>query len=51
MTSIHEDHIGIKKRDRFIESDEMSDKEFEYWKDWLNKNEKSLIDEISDYLD
>ena len=24
MTSTHEDHRGIKKRDRFIESDEIS---------------------------
>ena len=51
MSSSHEDLRGEKKRDRFKKSDEMSEKEFEYWKDWLNKNEKSLIDEITDYLD
>ena len=51
MSSSHEDFRGEKKRDRFKKSDEMSEKEFEYWKDWLNKNEKSLIDEITDYLD
>ncbi len=51
MSSSHEDLRGVKKRDRFKKSDEMSEKEFEYWKDWLNQNEKRLIDEISDYLD
>ena len=39
------------KRDRFKKSDEMSEKEFEYWKDWLNKKEKSLIDEINRVFD
>ena len=39
-----------QKKDRFKESDEMSEKDFEYWKDWLNKNEKSLIDEIGEVL-
>ena len=51
MSSSHEDLRGIKKRDRFKKSDEMSEKEFEYWKDWLNKNEKSLIDEINRVFD
>ena len=46
MSSSHEDLRGVKKRDRFKKSDEMSEKEFEYWKDWLNQNEKRLIDEI-----
>ena len=51
MSSSHEDLRGIKKRDRFKESDEMSEKDFEYWKDWLNKNEKSLIDEIGEVFE
>ena len=51
MSSSHEDLRGVKKRDRFKKSDEMSEKEFEYWKDWLNKNEKSLIDEINRVFD
>ena len=46
MSSSHEDLRGIKKRDRFKESDEMSEKEFQYWIEWLRKNEKSLVDEI-----
>ena len=51
MSSSHEDLRGVKKRDRFKKSDEMSEKEFEYWKDWLNKNEKRLIDEIGDVFE
>ena len=51
MSSSHEDLRGIKKMDRFKESDEMSEKDFEYWKDWLNKNEKSLIDEIGEVFE
>ena len=50
MSSSHEDLRGIKKRDRFKESDEMSEKEFQYWIEWLRKNEKSLVDEIGDNL-
>ncbi len=41
-----EDLRGIKKRDKFKKSEEMSEKDFQYWKDWLNKNEKRLIEEI-----
>ena len=48
MSSSHEDLRGVKNRDRFKKSDEMSENEFEYWKDWLNKNEKNLIDEIGE---
>ena len=51
MSSSHEDLRGIKKRDRFKESDEMSEKDFEYWNDWLNKNEKNLIDEIGEVFE
>ena len=51
MSSSHEDLRGIKKRDRFKQSDEMSENDFEYGKEWLNRNEKRLIDEISEYLD
>ena len=46
MSSSHEDLRGIKKRDRFKQSDEMSEKEYQYWIEWLRKNEKSLVDEI-----
>ena len=46
MTTPHEDLRGIKKRDKFKKSEEMSEKDFQYWKDWLNKNEKRLIEEI-----
>ena len=46
MSSSHEDLRGVKKRDRFKESDEVSEREFQYWMDWLNKNEKRLIEEI-----
>ena len=42
---------GIKKRDKFKESKEMSEKEFEKWMDWLDKNEKRLIQEICESLD
>ena len=45
-----EDLRGIKKRDWFKESDEMSEREFHYWIEWLRKNEKSLIDEIGNIL-
>ena len=47
----HEDLRGIKKRDRFKESEVMSEKEFQSWMDWLNKNEKNLIDEIGDVFE
>ena len=50
MSSSHEDLRGIKKRDRLKESDEMSEKEFQYWIEWLRKNEKSLVDEIGENL-
>ena len=46
MTSTHEDLRGVKKRDRFKESDEMSEKQFQYWIKWLRRNEKRLIEEI-----
>ena len=46
MTTLHEDLRGVKKRDRFKESDQMSEKDFQYWKDWLIKNEKRLSEEI-----
>ena len=42
---------GIKKRDKFKESEEMSEKEFQKWMDWLDKNEKRLIQEICESLD
>ena len=51
MTSTHEVLRGIKKRDWFKESDEISEKDLEYWKDWLNKNEKSIIDEIGEVFE
>ena len=51
MTSTHEDLRGVKKRDRFKESDEMSEKELQYWNEGLNKNEKRLIDEIGDVIE
>ncbi len=41
----------IKKRDRFKESDGMSEKEVQYWTECLRGNEKSLIDEIGRILD
>jgi len=47
----HEDLRGVKKRDRFKESEVMSEKEFQSWMDWLNKNEKEIIEELSEYLD
>ena len=47
MTSRHNDDLReIKKRDRFKESDEMSEREFQYWIECLIGNEKSFIDEI-----
>ena len=50
MSSSHEDLRGIKKRDKFKDSDEMSEKEYQYWIEWLRKNEKSLVDEIGENL-
>ena len=47
----HEDLRGIKKRDRFKESEVMSEEEFQSWMDWLNRNEKRLIDEIGDVFE
>ena len=51
MTSTYEDLRGKSKRNRFNESDEMSEKEFQYWIEWLRKNEKSLIDEIGEVFE
>ena len=51
MTSTHEDLRGIKKRDLFKKSEEMTEVEFQSWMDWLNKNEKNLIDEIGDVFE
>ena len=46
MTSHHEDLRGIKKRDRFKQSDDMSERDVQFWIKWLQRNEKSHIDEI-----
>ncbi len=40
----------IKRRDRFKESDEMSERVSQFWIEWLRMNEKSLVDEIGDNL-
>ena len=29
----------------------MTEKEYQYWKEWLNRNEKEIIEELSEYLD
>jgi len=50
MTTPHEDLRGKRKRDRFKESDEMSESEFRFWIEWLRKNEKSLVDEVGENL-
>ena len=47
----HEDLRGIKKRDRFKESEVMTEEEFQFLVEWLNKNEKRLIDEIGDVIE
>ena len=51
MTLHQEDLRGIKKRERFKESDEMSERDFQYWIEWLGRNEKSLVDEIGEVFE